>query len=153
MAAPGEFLERRGSESIFDRQRAPFDETWSERRGEMHIVEHRGVNRFLQIEPVMEMAQQQQKCPLVLLVAAGRAAREIRFASLSTRVGERVVRGRAPGIRLDGNPSTSQNIWARVPSGKPSSGITGELWNQPPLGVAVIILPQRSIKSRWTVSP
>ncbi len=29
-------------------------------------------------------------------------------------------------------PSSSQNIWARVPRQKPSSGITGELCSQPP---------------------
>ena len=31
--------------------------------------------------------------------------------------------------------------------------MTGEDWNQPPEGVAEIMLPQRSITSTWVVSP
>ncbi len=68
-------------------------------------------------------------------------------------VGERVVRGRLPGSSEFGRPSSSQNIWARVPSGKPSEGITGAPQSQPPLGVAETMFPQRSTTSRWTVSP
>ncbi len=52
-----------------------------------------------------------------------------------------------------GSPSSSQNICALVPRGHPSAGITGELWSQPPLGVAETRLPKRSATSRWTVSP
>ena len=33
-------------------------------------------------------------------------------------------------------------IWSRVPSGKPSSGITGEVMIQPPVGVATTTLPR-----------
>ena len=42
--------------------------------------------------------------------------------------------GRAPA--MDGSPSSSQNICARVPRQKPSSGMVGELCSQPPDGVA-----------------
>ena len=35
---------------------------------------------------------------------------------------------------------------------KPSSGITGEDCSQPPDGVALTMLPSRSITSRWQVS-
>ena len=67
--------------------------------------------------------------------------------------GLRVVRGRRPGVRELGRPSSSQAIWSRVPSGKPSSGTTGLDCSQPPLGVAATMLPQRSTMSRWQVSP
>src|SRR5260370_10510788 len=69
------------------------------------------------------------------------------------RVGVSVVRGRLPGASEPGRPSSSQNIWPRVPSGKPSSGMTGELCSQPPDGVAEIMLPSRSMMSKCTVSP
>ena len=64
-----------------------------------------------------------------------------------------MLRGRLPGARLDGERSSSQEICSRVPRQKPSSGITGELCSQPPLGVAETMLPQRSMMSRWQVSP
>ena len=67
--------------------------------------------------------------------------------------GESVVRGRLPGSSDDGRPSSSQNICARVPSGQPSAGMTGELCSQPPLGVAEMRFPKRSAISRCTVSP
>ena len=52
-----------------------------------------------------------------------------------------VERGRLPGASEAGRPSSSQNICPRVPSGKPSSGMTGEDCSQPPDGVAVNMLP------------
>ena len=73
--------------------------------------------------------------------------------SRSTSVGVSVVRGRAPGTSEAGSPSSSQNICARLPRQKPSSGIVGELCSQPPLGVAETRLPQRSTTSMWQVSP
>ncbi len=73
--------------------------------------------------------------------------------SRRTRVGVSVVRGRAPGTSEAGRPSSSQNICARLPRQKPRSGIVGELCSQPPLGVAEIMLPQRSTTSMWQVSP
>ncbi len=63
------------------------------------------------------------------------------------------MRGRSPGASEAGRPSSSQNIWARVPRQKPSSGIVGEACSHPPLGVAEIMLPQRSTTSMWQVSP
>jgi hypothetical protein len=52
-----------------------------------------------------------------------------------------VVRGRLSGASEAGWFSSSQNICARLPRQKPSSGITGEDCNQPPDGVAEIMLP------------
>ena len=46
--------------------------------------------------------------------------------SRCARVGVSVVRGRLPGASDEGWPSSSQQIWPRVPTGKPSSGTTGE---------------------------
>ena len=53
-----------------------------------------------------------------------------------TRVGVRVVRGRRPGASADGAAGSRDMDCARVPMGKPSSGITGEDCSQPPDGVA-----------------
>src|SRR4051812_12834497 len=68
-------------------------------------------------------------------------------------VGDKVVRGRFPGANAAGCDSSSQNICARVPRQKPNSGIRGEDCSQPPEGVDEIILPQRSMISKCTVSP
>ena len=65
----------------------------------------------------------------------------------------RVVRGRRPGAREDGCPGSSHVICRRVPRQNPSAGIVGEDCSQPPDGVAETMLPQRSITSRWHVSP
>jgi polyphosphate kinase 1 len=46
-----------------------------------------------------------------------------------------------------------RGICCLVPGQKPSAGMTGELCSQPPLGVAETMLPQRSMMSRWQVSP
>ena len=73
--------------------------------------------------------------------------------SRATSVGDSVVRGRFPGSSEFGSPSSSQNICARVPRQKPSSGMTGAPHSQPPLGVAETMFPQRSTTSRCTVSP
>ena len=61
--------------------------------------------------------------------------------------GDRVVRGRLPGSRALGCAGSSTNIWARVPIGKPSDGITGEDGIQAPEGVAETRLPSRSTAS------
>src|SRR5438270_1149621 len=68
-------------------------------------------------------------------------------------VGERVERGRLPGTSAAGCSPSSQNICARVPRQKPSSGMTGEDCSQPPDGVAETMLPSRSMMSKCTVSP
>ena len=46
----------------------------------MLAVEGRAVDRLLQVHAVIDMVQEQQQRPLVLLVAAGRAERHIRLA-------------------------------------------------------------------------
>ena len=74
------------------------------------------------------------------------------FPSRNAKLGDSVVRGRLPGSRLFGRSGFSQNICPRVPMQKPSSGITGDDCSQPPEGVALTILPSRSITSRWQVS-
>ena len=52
-----------------------------------------------------------------------------------------------------GSVSSSQNIWQREPRQNPSSGIAGEDCSQPAEGVALTMLPQRSMTSTWQVSP
>ena len=115
-------------------------------------MERRRVDRRLQVEAEVDVVEEEQQRPLVLLVAARRAEGEIRVAAPE---GERGRERRArplPGASEFGRPSSSQNICARVPSGKPSAGTTGELRSQPPLGVAETMFPCRSTTSRWTVS-
>ena len=69
-----------------------------------------------------------------------------------TSDGVRVVRGRLPGTSAFGCAGSRENICARVPSGKPSPGMTGELGIQAPLTVAAIMFPSASTASRWVVS-
>ena len=99
------------------------------------------VDRLLQVQPEVHVREERVERPLVLLVAAGRPEREIRLAARRASVGESVVRGRLPGSSEFGSPSSSQNICARVPRQKPSSGITGAPQSQPPLGVADTMFP------------
>ena len=68
---------RVGSETIFDSERSGLEKPWGKGSGEMQVVEHRRVNRFLEVQAIVEVTQQQQQRPLVLLVAAGRAADEV----------------------------------------------------------------------------
>ena len=56
--------------------------------------------------------------------------------------GVSVVRGRLPGARALGCSGSSTNICARVPIGKPSSGITGDDGIQAPLGVQADQVPR-----------
>ncbi len=60
--------------------------------------------------------------------------------------------GACRGARLLGSPGRSQNICPRVPRQKPRPGIAGEDCSQPPDGVALTMLPHRSITSICTVS-
>src|SRR5260370_317366 len=53
--------------------------------------------------------------------------------------GVSVVRGLEPGRRDEAKPSSSQNIWPRVPRGKPRAGMTGEPCSHPPDGVAATV--------------
>src|SRR5271165_2716114 len=68
-------------------------------------------------------------------------------------LGDSVVRGRLRGATLFGCPFCVQNICPRVLTQKPSSGTTGDDCNHPPEGVALTMLPKRSITSTWHVSP
>ena len=116
-------------------------------------VEGRRLDRVLQAEAVVQMAKQERRLPLFLLVAAGRAKIICGLPSFRAIDGLRVVRGRRPGPSELASPSASQNICARELRQKPSSGIVGEDCSQPPDGVADTILPSASITSMWTVSP
>ena len=73
------------------------------------------VDRRLEVEPEVDVTDEGVQRPLLLLVAAGRAPREIRCTVAERKPGESVVRGRFPGSSEDGSPSSSQNICARVP--------------------------------------
>ena len=85
----------------------------------------------------VHVVEEEPQRPLVLLVAAGRAERQVRLAVRAAPASAlSVVRGRLPGASVAGSPGSSANICARVPRQKPSSGMTGEDCSQPPLGVA-----------------
>ena len=73
--------------------------------------------------------------------------------SRNTMLGDSVVRGRLRGPTEFGCPALVQNICPRVEMQNPNSGITGEDCNHPPDGVALTMLPHRSITSTWHVSP
>jgi hypothetical protein len=102
----------------------------------------------------VDVAQEELRDPLVLLVAAGRPPGQVglrrRAAPWSARASCAAACRRER--RRDGL-SSSQNICARVPRQKPSSGMTGEDCSQPPDGVAETMLPSRSTMSKWQVSP
>ena len=119
----------------FDHQHAGPRRARPERNREMLGVPGRRVDRFLQIHAGMDVAQEELRRPLVLLVAAGRAPGEIGLA-VAQRQRRRQRRARALARRKRRRMlSSSQNICARVPRQKPSSGITGEDCSQPPDGV------------------
>src|SRR3546814_9755603 len=65
--------------------------------------------------------------------------------SRSAKPGDSVVRGRLRGASAEGERSSSQNICARLPRQKPRSGMIGDDCSQPPLGVALNMLPSRSM--------
>ena len=92
--------------------------------GKCSRVPGRRVDRLLQVHAAMDVAQEHLRDPLVLLVAARRAPGACTARRRAcARVGVSVVRGRLPGASADGMALSSQNIWPRVPTGKPSSGI------------------------------
>ena len=142
-----------GAEAALDDELARAGVAGIERARERVAVPARRLDRLLQVEAEHEVGEQEDDLPLVLLVAAGRAAGQHGHAVAQHQ--RRAQRGARPppGTRLAGRPSSSQHICSRLPSGKPSSGMTGELCSQPPLGVAETMLPQRSTTSRWQVSP
>ena len=123
------------------------------RRDQVVGVELRSIDCSLEVEAEVDMPEERVEAPLLLLVATGGHPRQYGLPSRNARPRDSVARGRAPGRSEDGSPSSSQNICARVPSGHPSEGITGELCSQPPLGVAESMFPRRSTTSRCTVSP
>ena len=125
-----------------------------EGRGEVLGMPGRRVDGLLQVHPGMDVAQEELRDPLVLLVAARRAPGEVglrRRAARAWATGWCAAGGRARG--WTGRPSSSQNICARVPRPKPRLGMTGEDCSQPPEGVAATMLPWRSMTSKCTVSP
>ncbi|GMA94570.1 hypothetical protein GCM10025881_13940 [Pseudolysinimonas kribbensis] len=111
------------------------------------------VDRGLRGPAADEPAQQVGELPLVLLVAPGVPSASTARLSRSRSVGLSVVRGRIPGRSAVGDAGSSQAICNRVPSAKPISGTVGDDCSQPPDGVTDTMLPQRSITSRWQVSP
>ena len=117
-------------------------------------VELRRVDRLLEVQAEIDVPEEHVQRPLLLLVSAGRSPCEVRARPRAARdPGTSVVRGLAPGVSEEGSPSSSQNICARVPSGHPRAGITGDECSQPPLGVTETRFPKRSATSRCTVSP
>ena len=154
VAAPLKLLDRGLGQAPLDDHTPGLRRARPEGAREMLDVPRRRVDRFLQIETGMNVAQEKLAAPLVLLVAAGRAPASGRAPRRASAIPtDSVERGRLPGASEAGRPSSSQNICPRVPSGNPSSGITGEDCSQPPDGVAVNMLPSLSMTSKWQVSP
>src|SRR6476646_10465781 len=58
--------------AVFDHQHAGPRGAWPERDREMLGVPSRRVDRLLQVQPCVDMAQEELRGPLVLLVATGR---------------------------------------------------------------------------------
>ena len=61
-----------------------------------------------------------------------------------TSVGVSVVRGCLPGATALACAGSSENVWHRDESGKPSAGTTGEALSHAPLAVALTMLRCRS---------
>src|ERR671936_732037 len=73
MAAPGELGARRLGHAVLDHQHTQPRGARPERDREMLGMPGRRVDRFLEIEVAMDVAQEELRDPLVLLIAAGRA--------------------------------------------------------------------------------
>src|ERR1700687_5748364 len=73
-------------EPVFGLKPARIGLVWVERAGEMAAVEHRRVDRLLQVEAEDGMGQKEIQRPLVLLVAARRAERQPRLSAASHEV-------------------------------------------------------------------
>ena len=116
-------------------------------------VERRRVDRLLGGIAADQGAQQVQQLPLVCWSPPGVPRAAIGCPSRSSSVGVRMVRGRRPGTRADGEFGSSHIICSRLPRQNPSSGIVGEDWSHPPEVVTEIMLPHASTTSMWQVSP
>src|SRR5262249_55609096 len=77
MAAPLERLYGCGRDAGLDRDGAEPRLARPERAWEMIDVERRGVDRLLQVHAVVGVMEEQQERPLLLLVAARRAERQV----------------------------------------------------------------------------
>ncbi len=108
----------------------------------MRCVEQGQVDGFLQIEAMMDAAQEQRQLPLLLLVTTRRSKYKAWLAVFKGgETGERGARAAGLVLTMWGGLLPARNICARVLSGKPSAGMTGEDCSQPPEGVAAIMLP------------
>ena len=124
-----------------------------ERAREVRRVEHRRVDRRLQVAPVHRVGEEELERPLVLLVAAGRAERQHRPV-VAHRQRRRQRRPRPPPAHQRRRQPLlePEHLRARAEA-EAEPAIAGELCSQPPLGVADTRLPKRSATSRWQVSP
>jgi hypothetical protein len=82
----------------------------------------RRVDRGLEVEPEVDVAEEDVERPLILLVPARVPVARYGSPPRAAIVGESVVRGRFPGSSEFGRPSSSQNICARVPRGSRATG-------------------------------
>src|SRR4051812_32223350 len=80
MAAALQLVDRRLGHAVLDHKHAGAGGARPERDREVLAVPGRRVDRFLQIHLRVDMAQEELRDPLVLLVAAGRTPSEIRLA-------------------------------------------------------------------------
>ena len=99
VAAPAQGGDHVVGVAVLERDHARHHPARVERAGEAVVVEGRRVDGLLQAHPADDVAQQEQRLPLVLLVAAGRPAGEHRHA-VAQHQRRRQRRARA-GARLE----------------------------------------------------
>src|SRR4051812_3062028 len=93
VAAAAQFLDRGLGHAVLDHEHAGARGARPERDREMLGVPRRRVDRLLQVHAGMDVAQEELRVPLVLLVAAGRTPGHVRLA-VAQRHGRRQRRAR-----------------------------------------------------------
>src|SRR5207302_4946893 len=85
--AAAQVVDHLRAEPSFERKRPPREPTRVEGRDEVIGVELRGVDRLLQVEPAIDVPEEDVEGPLLLLVAARRPPREPRLALTECQAG------------------------------------------------------------------
>ena len=89
----------------------------------MRAVQHWRVDRFLKVQSMIKMAEQEQERPLILLISPRRAADQIRFA---IALDEGWGRGRCAAARLKldsrASPRRARTFGLAFPEESPALG-------------------------------